>query len=170
MSTLLIAASVVSFFWPFGPQPQTKASAYRLPVWNIATYKDRFTGDTRCRVYQGKLNHPDVTYATKAVAFHFPVRMNTTEADVRLDNGPVKAWRLAYPKLVKLGVQLEGDSLVNPTGGLVILPLEDLEGVHAVTVRPTPKSTPKTFGVDGLRDAVANAVSQGCDPETGFVR
>ena len=162
--------SALSLFWPLGHSPQTTAKAFSLPVWRIATVKDRFTGDVRCRVYQGPLKHPTVSYASKAVAFHFKVSMNTTDSYFRLDSGPVKAWRVEYPKLVKLGVQLEGDSLENPTGGLVILPVEDLVSVHSVTIRPDPKSTPRTFGVDGLSDAIANAVSHGCDPDSGFVR
>ena len=170
MHSLIISSlGALSLIWPFGQSTQTKAKEVRLPVWRIATYKDRFTGDVRCRVYQGPLKHPSVTYSSKAVAFHFKVSMNTTDAYFRLDAGPVHAWRVVYPKLVKLGIQLEGESLENPTGGLVIVPFEDLVNVHNVTIRPNPKSAPRTFGVDGLADAVSNAVSKGCDPDLGFV-
>jgi hypothetical protein len=171
MNSLIVSGlGALSLLWPFGHAPQTTTKEFSLPVWRIATYKDRFTSQVRCRVYQGPLRRPLISYSSKAVAFHFKAPMNTTEAYFRLDSGPVKAWRTEYPKLVKLGVQLEGDSLENPTGGLVILPIEDLANIHTVTIRPTPKSTPRTFGIDGLTDAVANAVAHGCDPDAGFVR
>ena len=169
MNIALAAASALSLIWPFG-QSQTATKEFRLPEWKIATYKDRFTGEVRCRVYQGTVRHPEITYSSRTVAFHFRTSTNTIEAAFRLDSGPVKAWRLEYPKLVKLGVQLEGDSLENPTGGLVVLPIEDVANVHTVTIRPTPKSSPKTFGIDGLSDAVANAIAHGCDPGAGFIR
>lgn len=156
--------------WPFGhASSQTAEQQYRLPTWQFATYRDRFTGDVRCKLYQGRLQHPDVTYAGKTVAFHFRTSLNTTDAAFRFDGGEVRAWRTEYPKLIKLGVQLDGDNLENPTGGLVILPQDDLKNVHSVTVRPTPKSAPKTFGVDGLTDAIASAATHGCNPDAGFV-
>ena len=170
MQIALIAASALSLLWPFAHDTQTTAKEFSLPVWKIATYKDRFTGDVRCRVYQGAVHHPLITYSSRTVAFHFKVSLNTTDAYFRLDSGAVKAWRVEYPKLLKLGVQLEGDSLENPTGGLVVLPVEDLTNVHSVTIRPTSKSSPRTYGIDGLSDAVANAVAHGCDPDAGFVR
>jgi|688.fasta_scaffold242530_2 hypothetical protein len=169
LATLAVLGALDAL-WPFGHgQSQTAQQQFRLPTWEVATYRDRFTGEVRCKLYQGRLQHPDVTYAAKTVAFHFRTTLNTTEAAYRLDGGEVRAWRAEYPKLIRLGVQLDGDNLENPTGGLVILPIEDLKAVHTITIRATPRTTPRTFGVDGLADAIASASTHGCNPDASFV-
>lgn len=120
-------------------------------------------------MFQGGRKHPLVAYARQSLAFRFPALVDTLKADWRADAGPVRSWTEVYPTLVSLGANLPGGGMDNPTGGLVILPVSALAGAHAVTIRPTPKSRPRAFYIDGLADALANAKLRGCAPDA-FVR
>ena len=168
----LIAAATLSLLtglWPLH-QPQTKTSSYATPAWHVSVEKDRFTGLSACKLYQGLWARRTVSYAHDAVVFHFSHKLNTTQAWYRLDGGPTKPWADVYPRLVQAGVVLDGQSLDNPTGGLVMLPAAELAGVHTVTIRVNQRSNPRTFEVDGFSDALASAQARGCDTTTSFLR
>lgn len=155
--------------WPFHHERQTVTREYLTPAWHVDVTRDKFTGQVRCRLYQGKRGSPLVTYFRSTLAFQFARKYNTTQASFRVDNGPVRPWTSVYPQLVGLGVPLPGRSLDNPTQGKVLIPLASLSPGHVVTVRATPNTRPLLFGIDGLGDALASARGQGCDPVTGFV-
>ena len=87
-----------------------------------------------------------------------------------MDGGEARAWTLVYPALVEQGATLPGASLENPTGGLVILPVSAMAGGHTIVIRPTPRSQPRAFWIDGLTDIVANARQQGCASDAAFLR
>lgn len=165
----LVALGILAGIWPFAPK-QTTHRAYVLPTWRFTTVKDKFTGQIHCRVYQGPKSRPAVSYASRTVAFHFARKLDVSHAWYKLDGGAAKPWSADYPALTALNVSLDGDSLENPTGGLVLIPADEVRGVHTVTIRPTDKSRPVDFGLDGLQDAIANARSQGCDPDGVFIR
>jgi len=159
LATLLIAS--VSL-WPFGSS-QTSTDNYRVPAWNIRVVSDKFTGAKKCLVFQGKRHKPLVSYDHGAVAFQFARKLNTTKAAFQIDGGPVRAWDDVYPALVQTGAQLEGRSLANPTGGKVIIPLSALKAAHVVVIRPTPKSRPQSFAIQGMGDMIASAQGLGCN-------
>lgn len=170
MSLLLSAAlSFLPTIWPLHA-PQAVTREYTLPVWQFSMTKDRFAGTIRCQVYQGGKAHPKVSYLHHALVFHFQKRINTFDAIYRLDGGSPKRWQDLYPKVIDAGVTLDGDSLANPTGGLVIMPLSEVASVHTVTIRPTPTAKPHTFIIDGYSDAIDAARARGCQPDAAFVR
>lgn len=164
----MIVVLIASSLWPFGQHGQTSTNSYRIPAWGIRVVRDRFTGDSRCALVQGRHNKPGLSYAHGAVAFQFARQLNTTAASFKIDNGPVRAWSAVYPELVETGATLEGRSLDNPTSGKVLLPLAQLKGAHTVTIRPTPRAHPRLFSVDGLSDALGTAKNLGCDAKAGF--
>jgi hypothetical protein len=164
---MLAAAGLVAVLWPF-PPAQVRTSHYVLPTWGFSQSRDRFTGETRCRLYQGAASSAKVTYADHALTFHFARRINTLDADFRIDGGPVHRWQDEFPALVRVGAPLQNTSMTNPTGGLVTLPVDELKGAHTVAIRSTPKSRPELFTIDGFADAISAAEARGC-PDGGFV-
>ncbi len=158
----LATFSLISGLWPFHA-PQVRTHAYTLPTWSYSQSRDRFTARLACRVYEGPRGRPPVSYEGRAVTFRFLARMNTLGADYRLDSGPVRAWRDDLPALEEVGLTPDQGGLANPTGGLVTLPAHELIGVHTVTIRPTPRSQPQVFSIDGLPDAVDAARARGCN-------
>ena len=132
--------------------------------------KDKFAGQIQCSVYQGPKSAPKVSYGQQSLVFHFRRKLNTLDAIYRLDGGQPKRWQDLYPKVIETGATLDGSSLANPTGGLVIVPLSELSGVHTVSIRPTPTASPQTFTIDGYSDAIEAARARGCKPESVFVR
>lgn len=155
--------------WPWHAA-QTVTHTYAEPSWKMAITRDRFTGEVRCRVYQGPARRPWVVYARQSLAFRFVPRLSTLQAAYRVDGGTARPWTGVYPTLVQQGAGPSGASLENPTGGLVILPLSAFAGGHTVVIRPTPRARPRAFLVDGLTDVLANARQQGCASDTAFLR
>ena len=68
---------------------QTASERYRIPAWEIRVTRDRFTGASRCLLYQGHRARQDVSYAHGAVSFQFSPRLNTTDASLKLDGNPL---------------------------------------------------------------------------------
>lgn len=166
----VVAAMLASVLWPFGNHGETETNRYLIPAWHVDTVRDRFTGRTECRVFQGSRRRPLISYARGTLAFAFPRSRNTIAADFRIDNGPVRPWTTVYPALTEAGATLAHTSMTNPTQGYVILPLGVLEDATTVTIRSRPKDRPRIFSVGGLGDAVASAKRLGCDPDYGFTR
>ena len=160
-SSTLISLTLLAGLWPFHA-PQVRTQAYTLPTWSYVQSRDRFTGQLACRVYEGPRGRPPVSYEGSAVTFRFLARMNTLRADYRLDGGQVRPWRDDLPALAEVGFTPDQGGLDNPTGGFVTLPARELAGVHTVTIRPTPRSRPIIFSIDGLPDAVEAARARGC--------
>ncbi|MGI9169578.1 MAG: hypothetical protein ACR2FH_05280 [Caulobacteraceae bacterium] len=168
MPLALVMALAGLLAWPFHPTQQA-THTYSQPTWLFSIRRDRFTGAVECRVFQGH-KRPSVAFARRSLAFRFPSRLNTLRASYRVDGAPAVAWTTVYPTLVAAGANLPGASLDNPTSGLVILPLSALAGGHMVTIRPTPRSSPRAFYIDGLAEALAAAEVRGCVPDAAFVR
>ncbi len=166
---LIMALSLLTVFWPFHASQQTSRT-FQQPTWRFTIRRDRFTRGVDCHVFQGSPGRPSIAYARHSLAFRFSSRLSTLEASYRVDSGPTAPWTRVYPTLVAGGATLPGASMDNPTGGLVILPLSALAGGHVITIRPTPRSRPRSFNIDGLGDALANAKARGCASEAAFVR
>lgn len=167
---ILLITMLASGFWPFAHSGQTESNRYVIPAWHVDTVRDRFTGRTECRVFQGNRHDPSVSYARGTLAFAFPPSRNTLEADFRVDNGPARAWTSVYPTLVGAGATLPARSMSNPTGGYVVLPVSIIAGATIVTIRSRPQDHPRVFSVGGLTDAIASAKKLKCDPDYGFAR
>lgn len=67
-------------------------------------------------------------------------------------------------------MSLEGGSLANPTGGVVLIPQEILTGARTVTIRADRGHTPKRFHLKGFEQALAAARVNGCSDAASFVR
>lgn len=168
-SPLISALGLVSALWPFHGKPQQVTSHYLIPAWHVDATKDRFTGEMRCRIYQGKRKKPDVAYAQGVLTFQFGRHLDTTNASFQIDGGDVQPWISIYPQIIATGGRVRGKSLDNPTEGKVMLPVSILSGAHLVTIRPTLRKAPRSFSVGGFDDALSSGVAQNCDAHTGFV-
>jgi hypothetical protein len=157
-----LALSLLGVIWPFHGKPQITTQRYAEPLWKVAISRDRFTKGANCTVYQGTLGHPLVSATKTAVRFHFAKRLDVSEAWYALDGAQPKAWRLDAPTLVSLGVSLDGQDIRNPTGGVLVLPIEEVRGVHVIAIRLNTKAGPHLFGLDGMTDALSSAEAQGC--------
>ena len=154
---------------PFG-EPQQIIRTYGTGGWLLQVQRDRFSGQVRCRLTGWRLPQPRMTFASGVVWFRFAPRTDTLDAWYRIDGAPARRWQDLYPELSQAGVELEGPSLDHPTGGVVALPLRLVVGARQVTIRPTPRSQPRTFTMGGLQEAVDAARAQGCVADSAFVR
>jgi hypothetical protein len=108
-----------------------------------------------------------MSYAQGVVGFHLGSSHDAAEAWYSLDDRPPQPWRNDYPVLVAHRVSLEGGSLANPTGGVVLVPEGKLVDVRTVTIRAKADSTPKRFQLKGFQQALSAARLNGC---TSFER
>lgn len=169
VSPLLGVIGLLSAVWPFHHEHQTVTERYVIPAWHVDATRDKFTGEMRCRLYQGKRKKPTVAYAQGVLTFRFARKLDTTKASFRIDSGEVQPWTSVYPQIVETGARVRGKSMDNPTEGRVMLPASILAGAHVVTIRPTPTRRPQRFSVGGFADALSSGEAQGCDARTGFV-
>jgi len=167
-STLFSVVGLLSAGWPIHHEHQTVTSRYIIPAWHVDATRDRFTGEVRCRIYQGSSRKPAVSYERGVLTFRFARKLDTTHASFSVDDGAVQPWTAVYPQVVATGARVRGRSMDNPTDGLVMLPTAILESAHVVTIRPAPTRRPQRFSVGGLAEALSIAETQGCDANTGF--
>ena len=73
------------------------------------------------------------------------------------------------PKLAAQRVPIGGETLDAPTGGVVWLPLSDLERVSRVAIQLSPGKRPRLFALTGFMDLLGSARRLGCSPDELFV-
>ena len=147
------------------------AKSYHLAGWEMRIQRDGFTSQTRCQLFApADLRQGQISYAPGVLSFHFPAELDVAGAWYRVDDAPARAWRDDYPALTARRVSLEGASLTNPTGGVVLVPQEVLAGARSVTIRADRNSTPKRFRLKGFEQALASARANGCTDPASFAR
>lgn len=183
----VIAAGALHLAWPHFSPPlphaiqtegmrrrsgyKIRTRSYHLDGWEMRIQRDGFTGQTRCRLFAPKdLRQGAISYAGEVVGFHLDPDRDVAQAWYSIDDKPPRPWRDDYPVLVARRVSLEGGSLANPTGGVVLIPTEALTGARTVTIRAGREVSPKRFRLRGFERALAAARANGCADPTAFAR
>jgi hypothetical protein len=148
-----------------------RTKAYHLAGWDMRIERDGFTGQVRCRLFSpAGLGQGRISYARGVLGFHLGADRDAAQAWYSVDDAPPRPWRDDYPLLVARRVSLEGGSLANPTGGVVLIPQETLAGARTVTIRADRGVTPRRFRLKGFEQALAAARANGCADPAAFSR
>jgi len=150
---------------------KVRRKVYELDGWVMTIQTDGFTGQPRCHLYSPKtLFQGRITYEGGALGFVFDRDEDTQQAWYRIGQSKTKRWQDIYPELVRLGIPLEGGSLDNPTGGVVLLPEAELDAASEVTIRLSETASTKRFKLKGFKAAKAAALANGCERPESFER
>jgi len=148
-----------------------RTKAYHLAGWDMRIERDGFTGLTRCRLFAPSgLGQGRISYADGVLGFHLDRDRDVAQAWYSIDDAAPRPWRDDYPVLIARRVSLEGGSLANPTGGVVLIPQEILAGARTVTIRADRDVAPKRFHLKGFEQALAAARANGCADPAAFSR
>jgi hypothetical protein len=148
---------------------KVRTKAYRLAGWDMRIERDGFTGQIRCRLFSpAGLGQGRISYASGVLGFHLDPDRDVAQAWYSIDDAAPRPWRDDYPLLVARRVSLEGGSLANPTGGVLLIPQEKLTGARTVTVRAARGVSPKRFRLSGFEEALAAARANGCADPAAF--
>jgi hypothetical protein len=148
-----------------------RTKAYHLAGWDMHIQRDGFTGQVRCRLFSpAGLGQARISYASGVLGFHLDRDRDVAQAWYSVDDRSPRPWRDDYPELVARRVSLEGGSLANPTGGVVLIPQEHLAQARTVTIRPDRDVAPRRFRLKGFEQALAAAKTNGCADPAAFVR
>lgn len=150
---------------------RAKTKVYRLAGWDMRIERDGFTGQVRCRLFAAAgWGRGRMAYAHGVVGFHLGADQDVAGAWYGVDDKAVRPWRNDYPDLIAHRVPLDGGSLANPTGGVVLIPIERLAGASTVTIRADRQSKPKRFRLEGFEQALAAARANGCSDGAAFAQ
>jgi len=142
---------------PFLPKPQVEHKLYALNHWQIATARDRFTGEFRCSFRRDR-----VSVADGVATFRFPESADTGDAVYRLDSGPPISVHGELATLDARNRDLDKAPLDNPSEGRVVLPMAKLKGVNLVEIRLNVRHAPTKFRLNGLAEAISRSTVLGC--------
>ena len=184
----LMLAGWLGLGWPFfGPFTDHKAARAPLPAyvpvgkvrqttyaedgWTMTIRRDGFSGMVRCRLVSLKtLAQGRITYAGETLGFQLGDEDNALDAWYRVDGGPPRRWRDLYPQLAAQGVPLDQGPLDNPTGGLVLIPRDEVADAKVVMIKVGDHGPVRTFHLRGFARALAAAKYNGCADEGSFER
>jgi len=148
---------------------KVRTKAYHLAGWDMRIEHDGFTGQTRCRLFSPPgLGQGRISYASGVLGFHLDADQDVSQAWYGIDDAAPRPWRDDFPILVARRVSLEGGSLANPTGGVLLIPQEKLAGARVVTIRAARGVSPKRFHLKGFEEALAAARANGCADLAAF--
>ncbi|MFP1133346.1 hypothetical protein [Asticcacaulis sp. W401b] len=173
--------AVPDWMKPHKPKPSERAlqkqadkvrrKVYQLEGWVMTIQTDGFTGQPRCHLYSPRtLSQGRINYEGGALGFAFDRDEPTQDAWYRVDHQNAKRWQDTYPELVKLRIPLEGGTLLNPSGGVVLIPEAELETAREVHIRLEDTQSPKRFRLRGFQKAKQAALDNGCDTPESFER
>ena len=150
---------------------KVSTKTYRLAGWDMRIQRDGFTGEVRCRLYvpAGVRRHA-MSYARGTIGLHLDPDQDVAGAWYSIDDRPATAWRDDYPALVARRVALDDGSLVNPTGGVVLVPAEKLVGARTAAVRAERQGAIVRFKLKGFQRALEAARANGCARDDAFER
>lgn len=154
MSTPLALFTLIALPWSHAGAP---SEVSHVGGWTVRAHLERFTGAHVCSV-----TRPKVTVERQAVVFHLPRSVDTSGAVYRIDGGAPFWSRNDQAELARQGFALHGDSLTNPSGGLVRIPLDRLASGRSVEIEAAADHRPFRFSVYGLDTALAAAKATGC--------
>lgn len=150
---------------------KVRTKAYRLDGWDMRIERDGFTGQVRCRLFSpGGLRQGRISYARQTLGFHLDRDQDVAQAWYSVDDAAPRPWRDDYPVLAARRVSLEGGSLANPTGGVVLIGQDLLAGARTVTIRADRDTAPRRFRLKGFEQALAAARANGCADPASFTR
>jgi hypothetical protein len=124
----------------------------RLGGWTLDIRKDVFTGRQACRLRRG-----EVYYERRALVFQLGGRADTSQAAYRIDGGPAYQVAADQVELARLGFELQGEDLFNPSGGVVRVTLARLGAARRVDIAPKLYGPSRRFDVEGLGQALRKA-------------
>lgn len=150
---------------------KVRHKTYQLKGWMMTIQHDGFTGKVRCHLFSMRtVSQGRITYAQGTLGFEMDQDVSTLNAWYRVDNQAVKRANDLYVRLVADRVAGAQGSLENPTGGVVLIPADDLIGAKVVTIRTDEKSRPRRFSLRGFDAALSAARYNGCAPDEAFER
>jgi hypothetical protein len=189
MIDALIVAGSLGLSWPTLPEwlkprkiepSETKTrlspnkvyrKIYEQKGWIMMIQNDGFSGEVRCHLYSpSTLFQGRITYAQKTLGFEFDEDIDTLRSWYRIDSQGPRRWQDSFPDLASRRVPLEGKSLENPTGGVVLIPEEDVLEARQIWIRTHKNKSPKRFKLKGFKTALAAAQRNGCTSEDSFER
>jgi hypothetical protein len=133
---------------------------WHVQHWALEAKTDRFTGKTWCHLERGPMS-----YLRQALVFHFPVRVDTSDATYRVDAGTPQSAKSDAVALAKLGFSLYAEDLDNPSGGIVRIPMTKLLSARSVLIQIRAGRYPTPFTIAGFSAALDSARTAGCtDP------
>jgi hypothetical protein len=151
-----LSLAIVALMLPWHAST-VKESDTQFGQWQLERVIDTFAHAQTCR-----LVHAHVVVTTAAARLELGKSVDTADALYRIDGGPLLAARLDIPRLVAAGVKVQDDSVPNPSGGAVIVPISRLKDASRVDVRPNAKSPIYNFTLRGLASALQRANDRGC--------
>jgi hypothetical protein len=143
------------------PAPK-RLQVYKSGRWTLKVHKDPFSNTTQC-----SLASPGVDIARSVARFRLSGRIDTAQALYRVDDGQPIPWRTHAMHFTSHGYQLETANLGNPSGGVVLVPLNEVAGGQVVYIRPSARARIRTFRLDGLASALQSAKAAGCGADFG---
>ncbi|MDB5454547.1 MAG: hypothetical protein JWP92_132, partial [Caulobacter sp.] len=121
--------------------------------WRLKVRADRFNGEVSCEV---KSDFAQVRRHT--VIFQLGRATNTSDADVRINDGPALKVRDIRMDNLRDGFSGRAGPIENPTRGEVGLPITLVAGADHVLVRPQRGKKPyRRFEIAGLTEILAKA-------------
>lgn len=160
MTPALAMTSILLFWHPHLPShlPAWRdPEARKVAGWTVRVRGDAFSGGAACRISRGGAD-----YQRQALVFHLRPTLDTQTAVYRIDGGPARRASQDQADLAKLGFALHNDDLINPSGGIVRIPVAHLAGAHAVRIETAAGQPPVKFHIEGWDAALAAAKATGC--------
>jgi hypothetical protein len=117
----------------------------------------------RCRLENHNGIHPDVVAVPGGLAFRLGGRgVDTSDAWYKLDDQPARPWRDLRAELVAAGSLAEAERLDNPSGGWVLIPLQEARGAARASILLKRGAHPKIFKLNGFWPLLVNTDEMGC--------
>lgn len=157
---MILAIVLLTWWAAHSPQSVTEHRG-QAQGWRYDAVKDSFAGGASCKLRRGEI---EISHGF--ATFNLGKEVDTADALYRIDEGPVKPWRALIPRLVAAGLKVQDDSLANPSGGQLILPLADIVAAREVDIRPASQRNPRRFRLIALAPAIDLAALRGCQVET----
>lgn len=140
---------------------QTKTVHRHVGGWTVKVTTDRFTKAVTCQMTKGR-----VEFRNDVLIFHLSRLADSSDADFRVDGGPVRSVREATYDDQRRGYFRDGGPLANPSNGEVALPSFYVTGARRVYIRENPRNPVNWFDVSRFADALALARAMKC-PDIG---
>lgn len=132
-------------------------SRWRVGRWLLTVHHERFTGAETCQVTRGRAH-----VERKALVLQLPPKVDTANAQYRIDAGRAFTVAEDRPALANQGFELWKDDLQNPSGAVVRVPLAKLPGAARIWVEAQRNGQVWAFPVAGLAEAMAAAKRESC--------
>ena len=157
-AALALFGGIFSFDGALGRHRDLQIEHYRVTRWGLEVRRNHFTGQTACT-----LRRPGITYAHGVITFSFGHKINTANANFRVDNGSVRTVSSVAIEAASLGAQFNGPDLANPSRGEVHIPAAYVQNSTTVSIQPNDTITHRSFDLRGFSHALGEAKKQGCD-------